>query len=188
MYWPSFDDYGTSMRRWLKRERVPGHPRWVWLSWRGSKTGRGLFWTPPWERASIARRYGYEIVTEEWQGITIRVGVTLRVRKYIGDTRQAYRLCVLRGIAPECLDDKQVCSIGFCKKDQKWYGWSHRAIFGFGIGSTIDSEDDLCARSGLTDGWLKEHPEDNTALPVGFTAKILDDARRMAAAFAEAVG
>jgi hypothetical protein len=27
------------------------------------------------------------------------------------------------------------CSIGFNPKEQKWYGWSHRGIFGFGIGS-----------------------------------------------------
>jgi hypothetical protein len=26
--------------------------------------------------------------------------------------------------------------VGFSPKDNKWYGWSHRAIFGFGIGST----------------------------------------------------
>lgn len=25
-------------------------------------------------------------------------------------------------------------SIGFSEKEQKWYGWSHRAIHGFGIG------------------------------------------------------
>lgn len=25
-------------------------------------------------------------------------------------------------------------SIGFSEKEQKWYGWSHRAIQGFGIG------------------------------------------------------
>lgn len=28
-----------------------------------------------------------------------------------------------------------VASIGFNPTEQKWYGWSHRAIFGFGIGS-----------------------------------------------------
>jgi len=25
-------------------------------------------------------------------------------------------------------------TVGFSEKEQKWYGWSHRAIFGFGIG------------------------------------------------------
>lgn len=28
-----------------------------------------------------------------------------------------------------------VANLGFNEEDQKWYGWSHRAIFGFGIGS-----------------------------------------------------
>lgn len=30
-----------------------------------------------------------------------------------------------------------VARIGFCESEQKWYGWSHRAIFGFGIGAVI---------------------------------------------------
>lgn len=28
----------------------------------------------------------------------------------------------------------QVCSIGYSERKKKWYGWSHRAIAGFGIG------------------------------------------------------
>ena len=32
-------------------------------------------------------------------------------------------------------------SIGFSESEQKWYGWSHRAIFGFGIGSKVTQED-----------------------------------------------
>ena len=28
--------------------------------------------------------------------------------------------------------------VGFSPKDSKWYGWSHRAIFGFEIGSTCE--------------------------------------------------
>ncbi len=32
-------------------------------------------------------------------------------------------------------------NIGFNPKKQKWYGWSHRAIFGFGIGSTCRKGD-----------------------------------------------
>ena len=43
-------------------------------------------------------------------------------------------------------------STGFSESSQKWYGWSHRAIYGFGIGSTVkrgdiayepDSEEDF---------------------------------------------
>ena len=31
--------------------------------------------------------------------------------------------------------------VGFSPKDNKWYGWSHRAIFGFEIGSTCKKGD-----------------------------------------------
>ena len=31
--------------------------------------------------------------------------------------------------------DSGVASIGFNPIEQKWYGWSHRALYGFGIGS-----------------------------------------------------
>lgn len=33
-----------------------------------------------------------------------------------------------------------VCSIGFNEAEQKWYGWSHRAICGFGVGDKIFEE------------------------------------------------
>lgn len=51
---------------------------------------------------------------------------------YVGNLRTAYFLYVERGIAPELRTDKQkVCSVGYCKREGKWYGWSHRAIYGF---------------------------------------------------------
>lgn len=34
-----------------------------------------------------------------------------------------------------------VATIGFNPTEQKWYGWSHRAIFGFGIGSSVKKGD-----------------------------------------------
>ena len=55
---------------------------------------------------------------------------------YIGNPKWAYRLCKKMGIVPEKISSTHnVCSIGFCEKEQKWYGYSHRAIFSFGIGS-----------------------------------------------------
>jgi hypothetical protein len=33
------------------------------------------------------------------------------------------------------------CGLGFSEREQKWYGWSHRAIVGFGIGDKIFEED-----------------------------------------------
>jgi len=54
---------------------------------------------------------------------------------YIGNPKDARFLVAKRGIKPEKIHpENNICSIGFCGKDQKWYGWSHRAIFGFGIG------------------------------------------------------
>jgi len=56
----------------------------------------------------------------------------------IGSSRVAHSLVVKRGIAPEKADPAHcVCSIGYSSKDRKWYGWSHRAICGFGIGDRI---------------------------------------------------
>lgn len=106
---------------------------------------------------------------------------------YIGDGRTAYYLCTKRGIKPEKANTTHnVCSIGFCEREQKWYGWSHRAIYGFGIGSEV-KEGDCCASSGFTDEYLKEHPEDDLSLPIGFIAKDLIDAKRMAISFASSV-
>jgi len=107
---------------------------------------------------------------------------------YIGDPKSAHYLIVKKGIKPEKISpDMNVCSIGFCEKEQKWYGWSHRAIFGFGIGDKV-SEGDCTASSGWTDEYLREHPEEDTSLPTGFTAWDLEDCKKMAIAFAHSVG
>ena len=122
----------------------------------------------------------------DFDGFTMKVAVTPG-GDYIGDTKFAYRLCKIRGIIPQkARPSHNVCSIGYCPRDNKWYGWSHRAIFGFGIGDVV-KEGDCAASSGWTDEYLAEHPEENTALPVGFTAHTLEDAKRMAMAFAESV-
>ena len=92
-----------------------------------------------------------------------------------------------KGIMPELADPKNnVCSIGKSITDGKWYGWSHRAMFGFQIGDKI-KEGDCAASSGYTEEYLKEHPEEDTSLPVGFEAKTEEDAKKMAIAFADSV-
>ena len=106
---------------------------------------------------------------------------------YIGDVKRAKLLCDERGIVPEKADPADsICTIGFCEKEQKWYGWSHRAIYGFGIGDVVE-EGDSAATSGWTDDYLAAHPEADRRVPVGFEAKTLDDAKRIAIAFAESV-
>ena len=58
---------------------------------------------------------------------------------YIGDEKKA-KMLAEKGIAPErATNDCDVCSIGYSEKDNKWYGWSHRAIQGFGIGDSAET-------------------------------------------------
>ena len=79
------------------------------------------------------------------------------------------------------------CSIGYNPEENKWYGWSHRAIYGFTIGDIV-KKGDLTNSSGLIEEYRIQHPEEDFSLPVGFKAITLNDAKRMAIAFAEAVG
>ena len=65
---------------------------------------------------------------------------------WIGDPDTAKYLCEDRGIYPVHADEIPKgalipCSVGFCEREQKWYGWSHRAIFGFGINSMVKRGD-----------------------------------------------
>ena len=49
-----------------------------------------------------------------------------------------------KGITEQIQDgygEPRTCCIGFNPVEQKWYGWSHRAIFGFGIGSKCKKGD-----------------------------------------------
>lgn len=38
-------------------------------------------------------------------------------------------------------DPNRAVNIGFNPEEQKWYGWSHRAVYGFGIGSKVQRGD-----------------------------------------------
>lgn len=98
--------------------------------------------------SAVFRRYkaGYVVWSETW-GNSGGPAVKMKAARnpsgdYIGNTKTAHRLCKKRGIAPEKrTPDSNVCSIGFCEREQKWYGWSHRALYGFGIGSQIKRGD-----------------------------------------------
>lgn len=90
---------------------------------------------------------------------------------YIGDEGTAKFLCKERGINPELASpNHKVCSIGFCEKEHKWYGWSHRAIFGFGIGSEVKKGDCGYVPVDMADAideavrfWDDEHHNSTTA-------------------------
>jgi hypothetical protein len=105
----------------------------------------------------------------------------------IGDLAYATMLVVELGISPELVSDEhKTCSIGFCSSEQKWYGWSHRAIYGLAVGDIV-KEGDCAASTRWTSEYLEENPEAEKSLPAGFTAKTLEDCRRMAVAFASSV-
>ena len=57
----------------------------------------------------------------------------------IGDAKTARILCVKRGLRDfEGLRrDSRQAQIAYHYGEEKWYGWSHRAIFGFGIGDMV---------------------------------------------------
>lgn len=61
-------------------------------------------------------------------------------------------------------------SIGFHEPTQTWWGWSHRAAYGFGIGSKVKKGD--CAYREDKGEWI---------------AKDLNDAKKMAQDFADSV-
>jgi hypothetical protein len=93
------------------------------------------------------RKYkaGYVIRDEYWDDGSKVDNLTLMKKMaytkegdWIGDSKWAHMLYFKYGIKPEKNKaDHCVCSIGFSAKDKKWYGWSHRAICGFGKGSKI---------------------------------------------------
>lgn len=62
--------------------------------------------------------------------------------KYIGDPKMARFLKDKYGIDKFELrtPESNICSIGYSPRNQKWYGWSHRAICGFGIGDKVFDE------------------------------------------------
>ena len=133
----------------------------------------------------VYKKAGYILRREATFGITLTVAYNLK-GEYIGDSRWAYRLWHRWGIRPEKRPGSKVCSIGYSEKDGKWYGWSHRAIHGFTVGD-VAKEGDCVTTSGYTDEYLADHPEDDVSLPVGFTARTMDDAKTMAIAFADSV-
>lgn len=82
----------------------------------------------------------YFLKTEDFQGTSLTSAYTPEGH-YIGNEEWAKKLEEL-GIVPELrTPTSNVCSIGFCEREQKWYGWSHRAMYGFGVGSQVKKGD-----------------------------------------------
>lgn len=121
---------------------------------------------------AIKKYKQYKIVTYlhnfRYSNFEVEAAYTLK-NKCIGDPILAHFLVVERGIKPELANKShRICSVGFCKKEQKWYAWSHRAMWGFGVGDFVQKGDAL-----------------SKTFSVGFKAKTLKDAKRMAIVFAK---
>jgi len=92
--------------------------------------------------ATSQHQTGFELRQEQWtfeDGSTqvMYIAYTLK-GDFIGSPHDAYALMGKHGIQPEkARPNDSICSIGFCKRQQRWYGWSHRAICGFGIGDKV---------------------------------------------------
>jgi hypothetical protein len=108
------------------------------------------------------------------------VAYTLEDNLYIGGPDDAKYICKKRGIKPEKASESHcVCSIGKCIYiDEnhvdfgKWFGWSHRAMYGFKVGDDYKVKEGDC---------LERY------FPNGFKAETEEDCRNMAIAFAESV-
>lgn len=128
----------------------------------------------------------YKIKIEESSGIKM-IFVYNKDDKYIG-TLEDFKMYIEKfGLSQiQTFKNNKTCSIGFNEEKQRWYGWSHRGICSFGIGDIVE-EGSCCASSGYVDEYVKEHSDEDLSLPVGFKAETLEDAKRMAIAFADAV-
>lgn len=106
---------------------------------------------------------------------------------YIG-TEETYDFLRAKGIImiQKAEPQDNTASIGYSPIENKWYGWSHRAMYGFTIGDVV-KKGDLTATSGLIEEYRIQHPDEDMSLPVGFKAETMKDAKRMAIAFANAV-
>jgi len=76
----------------------------------------------------------------------------------------------IKHLALHDITDELTHGVGFSPKEGKWYGWSHRAINGFKVGSTCKKGD--CHYNSDRGEW---------------TAKTMSDAKQMAQDFNEGV-
>lgn len=76
----------------------------------------------------------------------------------------------LKFLADREITQELTHGVGFSPKDDKWYGWSHRAIYGFEVGSTCKKGDCHYRAANLEDEikaaihfWSDEHKINVTA-------------------------
>lgn len=87
--------------------------------------------------------YRREIVDNQAGGtVELKNCYSLDTGQWIGNSKVANFLCRKKGLRQlqKTNPRHSVCSIGFSEDEQKWYGWSHRAICGFGIDDKLFEE------------------------------------------------
>lgn len=72
-------------------------------------------------------------------------------------------------------------SIGYNPEEKKWYGWSHRAIYGFGVGHKCKAGDSGVAAPGQKTFSSVWYPQP------GYVCRTIEDCKRVAIAFADSV-
>lgn len=79
--------------------------------------------------------------------------------------------------------------LGFSEVNQKWYGWSHRAIFGFGIGDMQFDQKWVHPDDDPNDRWDEQVNTNKTCFALHGTVKIknLEQAKEAAKEFADSV-
>lgn len=93
---------------------------------------------------------------------------------YIGEDLSCLKEFLRHGVIEQFQARKKggtATQLAFNPTEQKWYGWSHRAISGFGIGYVVK----------------KNHSVACKKFPVGFKAKTLADCKELAKRFADSV-
>lgn len=127
----------------------------------------------------IYKKRGYVSAKVFWGGVEMHSAYSWPDLYYIGNSVNAYRLWKKFGIiefypaskyeqikplskkektknmlvtgSELPLKNSPVCSIGWSERDKKWYGWSHRAIYGFTVGSKVEKGDCGYMPSGKQD-------------------------------------
>jgi hypothetical protein len=76
-------------------------------------------------------------------GVEMKNCYSMYAGDWIGNSKDARFLCKKKGLRDlqKIKSEHCVCSLGWNESEQKWYGWSHRAIYGFGIGSKVKKGD-----------------------------------------------
>ena len=94
---------------------------------RGAYIYRKEIWddgvNPPTEMKSAYNREGHYIGPSSYGQFLKKIGIVVDIQRPRPDA------------------EGTTCAVGFNPAEQKWYGWSHRAIFGFTIGSTCKKGD-----------------------------------------------